>query len=81
MIDRDDKTINICEAKYYNDELVIDGKYAEELRHKISTFKIATKTTKKIKLTFITAFGVRENMYSKIIDSEVRIEDLFKDEI
>lgn len=81
LIDRDDKTINLCEAKYYNDDFVIDEKYAEKLRHRKEIFRIATKTNKTIKMTLLTTFGLRNNMYSKIIDSVVTMEDLFKIEV
>ncbi len=81
LIDRDDKTINICEAKYYNAEFAIDSKYAEDLRNKMNTFRIASKTNKTIKLTMITTFGLRRNAYSSVVDSVVKMEELFKEEI
>ncbi|MBQ3691531.1 MAG: AAA family ATPase [Bacteroidales bacterium] len=81
LIDRDDKVINLCEIKFYNGDFVVDKSYSDNLRNKISTFKLATNTKKSVRLTMITVFGVKKNMYSSLINSEITAEDLFMDEI
>lgn len=64
LIDRADRTINICEIKFYTDEFTIDKKYAIELERKMHVFRDQTKTKKSLFLTFITTYGVKKNEYS-----------------
>lgn len=77
LIDRNDRVINICEIKFCSEEFAIDKSYSDNLRHKIATFKAATKTTKTIRLTMITVYGTKRNKYSSLINSQVTAEDLF----
>ena len=77
LIDRRDRTINICEMKFSSDRFVIDKDYDMNLRRKIARFTEVTKTKKTIQLTFITTYGVKKNMYSGMISNEVTLEDLF----
>ena len=77
LIDRKDETINICEMKYAKDEFVIDASYEQRLRDRMSSFSVATKTKKALLHTFITTYGVKQNMHSGLVNSEVRMNDLF----
>lgn len=77
LIDRNDNVINICEMKYSKDEFVIDKKYDEELRNKAGVFRRETGTNKAVHITMVTTFGVKRNMYSGNIQSQVTSEDLF----
>ncbi len=79
IIDRRDQVINLCEIKYSIHPFAITKKYAEELRHKIGTFKMETKTRKSVFLTLITTFGIQENSYSGgLVQNEIKMEELFK---
>lgn len=76
LIDRADRTINLCEMKFYNSEFTIDAKYANELRNKVEVFRNQTNTRKNIFLTMLTSFGTRENEYSlslEIIDLKMDV--------
>ena len=77
LIDRRDKAINVCEAKFYCGEFAIDKEYALKLRNKISTFKSTVKTRKAIVPTMITTYGVKHNTYNGSIQQEVVLDDLF----
>ena len=77
LIDRRDRVINICEMKFVNDEYVIDKDYDQDIRRKISKFQSTTGTKKAIQLTFVTTYGVKLNMYSQRISSQVLLDDLF----
>ncbi len=77
LIDRRDRIINICEIKFSIDEYVIDRDYELKLRRKIERFSECTKTNKALFLTMITTCGVKKNMYSGRIQSEVTMDDLF----
>jgi len=77
LIDRNDGVINICECKFVNGEYAIDGKSAGELRERMNAFARATGTKKARHLTMITTYGVRQNKYSGMAQSEVTLDDLF----
>ena len=77
LIERNDQIINLCEVKFSNAEFRIDKKYEENLRNKRDAFIRETKTRKAVHLTMITTYGVKQNEYSDMIQSEVKMEDLF----
>ncbi|MET0636958.1 MAG: ATP-binding protein [Chitinophagaceae bacterium] len=79
LLDRQDRSINICEMKFANGEFVIDKKYAAELDTKVNVFRTETETKKTIFPTMITTYGTRKNEhYTGRIQAEVVMEDLFK---
>lgn len=67
IIDRKDNVINLCEIKFSSSPYAIQKQYADNLRHKLSTFKVETKTKKTLFLTFIAANGLKPNEYSQQI--------------
>jgi AAA+ ATPase superfamily predicted ATPase len=77
LIERNDQIINLCEIKYAKAEFVIDRKYDEILRNKREAFIRETKTRKTVHLTMITSYGVKQNEYSGLVQSEVKMDDLF----
>lgn len=78
VIDRRDGIINICEMKFSMKPFTIDKKYAEELRHKIETFREQTQTKKSTFLTMVTAFGVQKNEYSNaLVQNTLSFNELF----
>ena len=79
LIERADDIINICEMKFAQDEFVIDAAYETRLRERMATFRAVTRTRKSLQNTFVTTYGVRPNMHSGIVNSEVRMDDLFDD--
>ncbi|GHV23067.1 hypothetical protein FACS189428_6070 [Clostridia bacterium] len=78
LIDRNDKVINLCEMKYYNDLFAIDKKMNADLRHKKQVFKDETKTRKAVHITVISTYGLKHNSYWSNIQSEVTINELFR---
>jgi uncharacterized protein len=78
LIERRDGIINLCEIKFSINSFVITKKYAEELRQKISVFKVQTKTKKTVFLTMITSFGLQKNEYSnQLVQSSLTMDALF----
>jgi hypothetical protein len=63
--------------KYANAEFVMDNKLEQNLRNKRETFVRETKTRDAVHITMITTYGVKRNEYSGIIQSEVKMNDLF----
>ena len=77
LIERNDNVINLCEMKFSNSEFVIDKDYDQALRNKRSAFKTESKMRKAIHITMVTTYGVKRNIYSGNIQSEVTLNDLF----
>ena len=81
LIDRRDDTINICEMKWASEPYVIDKDYDEKLRNKVAAFIRETGTRKSILISMVTTYGVKENMYSDAVQSQVVMDDLFAKKI
>ncbi len=78
LIDRNDGIVNLCEIKFCDKPFVIHKKYAGELRQKREVFQAATRTGKTVFFTFITTFGVAENMYSlEFSENSIDMNTLF----
>ena len=78
LIDRNDQSINICEMKFYNDELTLTKEESEKLRRRRSRFQQLTKTKKTLFNTIVTTYGLMSNAYSSNqVDKVVNMEDLF----
>lgn len=78
LIDRRDNVINICEMKFSNNEYEIDKDYERRLIDKIECFRKETGSRKALHLTMITTYGVKKNIHSGRVQSEVTIDDLFE---
>ncbi len=79
LIDRRDMSINICEIKFSVNEFEIDKNYDKAVRNRIESFRKATECRKTLIFTMITTFGVKQNKYSGIVNSQITLEDLFTD--
>ena len=78
LLDRNDHVINLFEIKFYNKIYTITKKEASELREKKGLFQTFTKTRKQIFWSFITTFGLEQNMYSLDLQNQsLTMEDLF----
>lgn len=77
VIERADNTIDLCEMKFTEQEYAITKDYNQTLRNKIGLFVEETKSRKSVQLVFVTSNGVKPNMYSGIVQSEVVLNDLF----
>ena len=63
--------------KFSVNEFAIDKEYDNKLRNKIETFREETNTKKALQLTMVTTYGVKRNMHSNLVQSEVLLDDLF----
>ena len=78
LIDRNDRTITICEMKFYTDVFTIDKRYAAELERKMRVFGEQTKTKKALFLTLITTYGLKKNQYAdSLVHNDLTIDSLF----
>ena len=79
LIDRSDRSINICEMKFSNQEFTITKSYADKLRLKKNEFMKNLPGRKNIFTTLITTFGVRINTHSQqVLDSQLTMNSLFE---
>lgn len=76
---RKDKTINLCEMKFYEGAYNIDRKENENLRNRIASFRQdLNKPSYSIRLTMVTTFGLVKGKYNDIVTDQVILEDLFE---
>ncbi len=79
IIDRNDGIINLCEAKYTNDEFVLTKEYTAVLRRRRTVFQHLTRTKKSVVTTLLTSYPALQNAYYREeVHSEVSLERLFK---
>lgn len=78
VIDRADRTINVCEIKFSVNPYEITREYADRIRMRNADFVSATKTRKGIISTFVTTYGVIQGVNSSVAMSEVTMDDLFE---
>ncbi len=79
MIERDDKIINLCEIKYYNNYVIVTSEMAKQIRMKMASFQHFTKTKKTIFPVLISPHGIQENEHSQgLIQNVVVLDDLFR---
>ncbi len=77
LIDRADKTINICEMKFWNNPYTMTAKDENDIERKVSTFIEATHTDKNVIVTMITTKGIERNEYAECIQRELILDELF----
>ena len=77
LIDRSDKTINVCEIKYSQEEYEITRQYDAHISQRLRTFRKVTKTRKTLVPVFITPYGLLDNAYSRRMPRQVIGDQLF----
>ena len=78
VIDRADKTINICELKFVGDEFEITADYKLVLDQKKRMFRKRTGTRSLVLLTMITSCGVKVNKnYTGTVANQIKVDSLF----
>ena len=79
LIDRNDDTINLCEMKYSKGEYAIEKDESIKIRNRVEAFRKVIGEKRTIHVTIITANGLKRNCYWNDIQSEVTLDDLFKE--
>lgn len=78
VIDRADRSMNLCEMKFSEAEFTVDKAYARELKHKRDVFRATTGTSKALFPTLVTTYGVRDNEHARgLVSRSVTIDALF----
>ena len=79
VIARKDDWINLCEMKFYKEELKIDDNERKKLENRVSVFRKETKTKDSIALTMITTYGVVKNdNFHEIVEGNLTMDVLFE---
>ena len=65
--------------KYSISPFEITSRYNDEMQERKELFRSSTKTRKALHLTMVTTYGLKNNAYSGMIQSEVILDDLFKE--
>ena len=78
LIDRNDRSMNICEMKFSNTQFTIGKKDADNLRNKKAELTKELTSHKNIFITMVTTFGVANNAHSnKVMDNQIMMNSLF----
>lgn len=77
LIDRADRTINVCEMKFHNKPYAMTAKDEDDIERRVAAFIEATKTDKNVIVTLITAKGLERNEHSECIQKELTLDQLF----
>ena len=78
LIDRADRCVNLCEMKFSRGEYEITQKERENIERRAMQFMQYAEPRKSIRLTMVTAFGLKHNTHSSIIQNELSLVDLLK---
>ncbi|MBR0503207.1 MAG: AAA family ATPase [Paludibacteraceae bacterium] len=77
IIDRADRMLNVCEMKFSVLPYTLEKKYYDKILERTAVFCSTAKVTKGVLQTFVTTYGLSDNKYSSLIDSQVVADDLF----
>jgi len=77
LIQRADKTVMIVEIKYYNQPFTLSKSYAENLQHKVESFRVSDKKYNSIMLVLLTTYGVKKGSHSHILSSDITMDVFF----
>ena len=79
LIERSDNAVNICEMKYSAGAYEIDREESRRLLNRRDRFASEGGCKGAVYLTFVTTCGLVHNAYWNDIQSEVTLDDLFKE--
>ena len=80
LVERADRTINICELKYSGeDEYSFTRDERDKLHRRGRMFVEATNTKKSVCYVLVTTTGLRRNEYAGSVQAVVTLDDLFRE--
>ena len=79
LIARGDNVINVCEMKYSKGPFLLTQEYADQLERKMPVFREVTQCRASLHLTLISTFGLQPADAWNAVQSQVTMEDLFRD--
>ena len=79
LIERADRIINLCEIKYSAGQYTISKDEDIKIRNRQADFVFETNARYAVVPTMISTFGLKANNYSGGIQSQITMDDLFKE--
>ena len=79
LVKRADRAVNICEMKFADGEFEIKADEDRKIAHRRNAFIEDEGFKGSVFVTMVTPHGVRRNEYWNDIQSEVTLDDLFKE--
>ena len=79
VIERADRVMNLCEMKFSSDPHIISKDEADNVRNKVLAFKESTRTRSACHVTYVTTYGVHPGKNNSIVQSQVKLDDLFRE--
>lgn len=77
LIDRADKTINVCEMKFWSTLYSMSAKDEADIERRVSALRHETGTDKNVIVTLVTTKGLVRNEHSESVQKVVVLEELF----
>ncbi len=77
IIERADNVVNLCEAKFYINEFVVNKEYHRSLINRQGLLENEISTGKVIHNTLITTYGLKYSEYSTFFDNVITMTALF----
>ena len=77
VLDRNDNIVDICEAKFYNDDFVVNQDYYRHLLKRESIIADKLGRRKTVHQVLITTFGLKKNSYSSVFTNVITLDELF----
>lgn len=77
VLDRADRIVDMCEAKFYSGEFSVTEKYAEVIEKRVTALSAVVSSKKAIHSVLITTKGLKYGEYSGSFDAVVTSNDLF----
>lgn len=77
IIERADRIVNVCEVKYSQSEYELNKEEYDKIQKRCSTFIQETGLRHAPWTTMITTDGVAKGKYSGMIQSQVKLDDLY----
>lgn len=79
IIDRSDKTMNLCEMKYTYSPFSMTAQEAQKIKNRKTELQAQLKRKKQIFVTLITAFPAKKNQhYLSVVDQEISLKNFFR---
>ncbi len=79
VIDRKDGIANLCEMKYSRGEYALTKEERDRLVNRMDAFARNAGKGKSVHLTMVTTLGLAHNAYRNDVQSEVVLDDLYKE--
>ena len=77
VIERADSVIDLCEVKYTDEPLVVTADLVQSLKHKLSVFRMESKTKSTVHSVLISANGLESGGHGRDVSAFVSGDDLF----